>query len=112
MSTPGNIQIRVSNYPIYFYSHHEGDQLGLIVAQALLRGKTRWNDPPYLARIIFCQLVIEQEEVKSVTGFGIDTVMGEGGVKVYVDALAETVLFLGQTYTYPEFVYRMLALEV
>lgn len=112
MSDPGNIMVRTSSYPVYFYTHHEARSLPLIVAKALARGKTRWDDPQYLARILFCELVIEGEEVKGTTGFGIDTEPGEGGVTIYVDPYTQNVRFKDETYSFEAWCYRMLAVEV
>lgn len=112
MSEPGNIMVRTSSYPVYFYTHHEKRFLPMIVAKALARGKTRWDDPPYLARIIFCEMVIEGEEVKGTTGFGIDTEPGGGGVTIYVDPYTQHVTFEGEVYSFERFTYRMLAVEV
>lgn len=112
MSEPGNIKVRTSSQPIYFYTHHEKRFLPMIVAKALARGKTQWDNPPYLARILFCELVIEIEEVKGTTGFGIDTEPGGGGVTIYVDPYTQQVEFKGETYSFESFCYRMLAVEV
>ena len=54
---------------IYFYSHWGGTDLPATVAYALQRGKERWDDPPYLARIIFSELI--RDEYQELTGYGI-----------------------------------------
>ena len=56
---------------LFFYTHHEGSRLPWVVKRALERGKTRWDDSSYLARIIFCELI--RNDVDGLTGFGIDT---------------------------------------
>jgi hypothetical protein len=35
----------------------------------LKRGRERWNDPPYLARIIFSEMI--HDDVDGLTGYGI-----------------------------------------
>ena len=55
---------------IYFYTHWGGMDLEDDLRQALIRGTSRWNDPPYLARIIFSQMI--QHDLLDVVGFGID----------------------------------------
>ncbi len=60
---------------VYMYSHWGGGVLPAIVRAALERGKGRWGDPQYLARIIFCEMI--QEDVLSETGFGLGTEIGD-----------------------------------
>lgn len=43
--------------------------------KALVRGKSRWDDAPYLARIIFCEMV--KDDVEGLTGWGITTEVPE-----------------------------------
>ena len=56
---------------VYLYSHWDGSRLPEILKSALIRGKNRWGDSCYLARIIFCEMVKGREMEE--TGFGIDT---------------------------------------
>jgi len=56
---------------IFFYTYWEGSELPEILQSALLRGKGRWTDESYLARIIFSEMI--QNEVMSETGYGIST---------------------------------------
>ena len=55
---------------IYLYSHWDGHDLWKILQNALSR-KQRWTDPPYLARIIFCEMI--KDDVMGETGYGIAT---------------------------------------
>lgn len=64
----GGEQVRV-----YLYTHWHGYDLIDMLKDALLRGKNRWDDPCYLSRIIFCQMVRGHEMEE--TGFGIDCAM-------------------------------------
>lgn len=57
------------NQKIYFYTHWGAAHLEQTLAAALIRGKSRWDDPPYLARIIFSEMI--QDEVLDTTGYGI-----------------------------------------
>jgi hypothetical protein len=54
---------------VYFYTHWAGSELPETLKAALIRGKGRWTDEPYLARIIFSEMI--QNEVMSETGYGI-----------------------------------------
>ena len=55
---------------VYLYTHWEGSDLPSILKHALER-KERWNDAPYLTRIIFCEMVKGDE--RAATGFGISS---------------------------------------
>jgi len=54
---------------IYFYSHWRGLEIKNVLKKALKRGEVRWNDEPYLTRIIFSEMI--KDEVMEVTGYGI-----------------------------------------
>lgn len=73
MGDRGNVKFTspYNSAPIYFYTHWMGTELPAIVAQALHRGKGRWNDDSYLARIIFSEMIVG--EVLEDTGYGIST---------------------------------------
>lgn len=77
MGDRGNIVIRqeaaTSRGDVWLYAHWTGYQISEVVARALAR-QERWDDPPYLARIIFCELVKGDES--GATGFGISTSIG------------------------------------
>lgn len=61
--------------PVVFYTHWKGSELKGILASALQRGSARWDDPPYLARIIFCEMIKGSET--ELTGFGISSEIGD-----------------------------------
>lgn len=66
--------------PVFFYTHWSGSEIKPLLSAALQRGESRWNDPAYLARVIFCQLV--KSDPDGITGFGISTAIGDGGKKL------------------------------
>ena len=71
MGDRGNIKIyQNDNSAIYLYTHWTGSQIYEVLKTALSR-RQRWNDGPYLTRIIFCELVKGDEDGE--TGFGIST---------------------------------------
>lgn len=89
MGDRGNIKIVDDDGgpDVYFYTHWRGSDLESIVRAALIRGKVRWDDGPYLARIIFCELVKGDEN--GTTGCGISTTLGDGGDRIYVVNLSD-----------------------
>lgn len=71
---------------VFFYAHWRGTELPEIVASALDRGRGRWNDPSYLARIIFSEMIVG--DVLGETGYGISsqpTDTGDGFRVVHVN---------------------------
>ena len=54
---------------IYLYTHWGAECLEDVLRDALTRGRSRWDDPPYLARIIFSEMI--RDEVLDTTGYGI-----------------------------------------
>ena len=56
---------------VWLYTHWDGYDLPEVLRAALDRGRDRWEDAAYLARIIFCQMTKGQE--METTGFGIST---------------------------------------
>lgn len=75
---------------ICFYSHWGGEDLPEVLKSALVRGKSRWDDPYYLARIIFSEMI--KDDVLGLTGFGIQPDVEEEEYEtLYVDLRKRTV---------------------
>lgn len=86
MGNRGNIIMKYSDgNKIYFYSHNGGDNetLKSIIKSALIRGKDRWSDESYLARIIFSEMI--KDYIMETTGFGISSYQIEDGGLIEVD---------------------------
>lgn len=58
---------------IWLYTHWAGYDLPKTLHAAIKRGTDRWDDTPYLARIIFCEMV--KNSLDDLTGYGITTSM-------------------------------------
>src|SRR5574343_1126409 len=58
------------NDPVYLYGHWQGNRNYKVVKTVLSR-RERWDDEPYLCRMLFCEFV-KGHETDS-TGFGIST---------------------------------------
>jgi hypothetical protein len=56
---------------VFFYTHWAGYDLPRTVAAGLARGKDRWGDTAYLARILFCEMV--KGDPGGEKGYGIST---------------------------------------
>lgn len=90
MGDRGNIIVKDSDSTVYLYTHWTGSDLPEVIKSGLVRGKDRWDDGSYLARILFCEMVKGQE--MDTTGFGISSVMGDGGTDIIVNIDDQTVV--------------------
>jgi hypothetical protein len=88
MGDRGNIIVKDGESTVYLYTHWSGSDLPDVVAAALERGKDRWDDGSYLARILFCEMVKGNE--MDTTGFGISSVMCDGGTDITVNVDDQT----------------------
>lgn len=70
MGDRAQVAIKQGAKTVYLYTHWGGSELPSVVRAALAR-QQRWDDPEYLTRIIFCQMV--KRDVDAETGFGIGT---------------------------------------
>lgn len=97
MGDRGQVRFIYSDYSedgdggeVWFYTHWGASELVGIVQSALRRGKGRWDDDEYLARIIFCEMV--GNDVDGTTGYGIGmSKHGDVWQVVTVDASNNTV---------------------
>jgi hypothetical protein len=77
---------------IFFYTHWDGYKLPKTVQAALKRGEGRWNDPAYLGRIVFSQMI--SGHLMEETGYGISLVIPDNSYPLLViDADAKQVCF-------------------
>lgn len=61
---------------VFLYTHWSGYILPETVLSALVRGRDRWDDGPYLSRIVFCEMVKGDE--MNTSGYGISARCGDG----------------------------------
>jgi hypothetical protein len=102
MGDRGNIVIERNGTPVLFlYTHWSGSDLPNVVAAALEKGRSRWGDDPYLNRVLFQEMLSGDN---GVTGFGIDTRMGDGGTEVYIDHDKQSVRYKDDTHTFDDFI--------
>jgi hypothetical protein len=75
---------------MYMYSHWGGAVIPSVVEAALRRGRERWGDSQYLARIVFCELI--KDDLMETTGYGLSTRIGDNEhAIVRVDDVDQTV---------------------
>ena len=68
---------------VWMYTHWDGCNIKDILKKALIRGKDRWDDSQYLARIIFCELV-PAEEWQELTHYGLSISIGDNDHSILV----------------------------
>lgn len=91
MGDRANIVVQVDGGQIWLYTHWTGRELEDTLRSALARGRDRWDDQPYLTRIIFCEMV-KLDGGDGLTGFGIALVEQDSNhPHIYVDIDKKTV---------------------
>jgi hypothetical protein len=91
---------------LYFYTHHVGSDIPTRVALALDRSRDRWDDPDYLNRVIFCDLV-GKENWEETTGFGIGVkYMDSDNQDLYIDTCKFLITWQDYNYEYEEFIEK------
>lgn len=77
---------------VYMYTHWSGSMLPLLVRDALERGRGRWGDPQYLARVVFCELV--KDSILEETGYGLSSRLGDNEhIVIRIDDRSSRVSF-------------------
>lgn len=88
---------------IYLYTHWSGTKLPATVQNALQRSKDRWNDEPYLGRIIFSEMI--KNDIMDLTGYGISTYVCDGEDRIItIDVDNQTVSTKSKSYTFTQFI--------
>lgn len=73
---------------VCLYSHWGGEEIVNTTKEGMSKGRGRWNDPSYLARILFANMI--RSDIDSETGFGIYAgCFGDGDNNVIVIDTAE-----------------------
>lgn len=106
MGDRANIVIKSDGEQVCLYTHSNGTVLPETLRAAMLRGKDRLDDPQYLARIIFCEMVKGYE--MDTTGFGISQTIHDGGDKVItLDVDAQTMMLGKHEVSFTDFMREM-----
>lgn len=102
MGDRGNVAVRDFGKDVFFYTHWAGTELPKTVGDALARSEDRWDDGPYLARIIFEEMI--KDDIGSNTGYGISTVeMDPEHPLIVVDVERQTVFRDGEEYSFTDY---------
>ena len=105
MGDRANVQVVDGESNVFLYTHWTGTDLPQTLQKALVRGKERWQDGQYLARIIFCEMVGELAD--GLTGFGISSVVGDGDNRILtVDVEHQLVSYHGKSKSFDAYVAK------
>lgn len=106
MGDRGNIRVRYEGHDdvfVHFYTHWRGSALPQTLHAALAK-RWRWDDPAYLARIVFCEMVRGYEGSETGYGIGLGILDNEHPI-VTVDTKERRVEVEGfGSWTYDEYV--------
>jgi len=115
MGDRGNICMKMEDGgQVFFYSHWGGYALPETLKAALIRARGtkadggrfingRWDDEPYLARIIFNEMTKGDEMETS--GFGISTYLGDNEREIiYVSVKEQTVTIADKVTKFEDYV--------
>jgi len=104
MGDRGNIVLKQEPYSdIFLYTHWGGTDIAPLLKKALVRGHERWSDEPYLARIIFSEMV--SDDIEGLTGYGLSPYQTDNEHPLlYVDLKQRKIHCNGNAWTYDEFV--------
>ena len=97
MGDRGNIIVKDGSGTIHLYTHWTGSDLPESIRKSLARAKDRWDDPPYLTRVLFQDMIGKDT---GTSGFGISTEMGDGGTDIIVNCDDAVVTWHGQSISF------------
>lgn len=78
---------------VWFYTHWAGSNIKEIAQRALAR-RQRWGDASYLARIVFCEMIADSDDLKGETGYAISTSIGDNEHPIVVIDCEKRVVHL------------------
>lgn len=87
---------------VFLYTHWAGHILPKTLKEALIRGRDRWDDPSYLTRIIFCEMVKGKE--LETTSYGISTRETDGSYPlITLNVEKQTIERNGEVFSFEEY---------
>lgn len=101
MGDRGNIIVKDGSSEVFLYTHWTGSDLPEVIRTSLARSEDRWDDGPYLTRVLFCDMI--GGDVRGTTGFGISSTYGDGGTDITVNVDEQTVEHDGTKLSFAEF---------
>ena len=90
MGDRANVLVRCVDEQVCLYTHWGGSELPKILQHALKRGIRRWHDFPYLARIIFSEMI--KDDIMDEAGYGISQRVGDGESRVLTVSVPSQII--------------------
>jgi hypothetical protein len=104
MGDRGNIAIKQHSGTVYLYSHYGGSELPQVLQDALKKHEL-WDDPTYLARIIFDAMEDGENLHGSATGLGISASEDDNNHPlINVDCGNQQVSIANKSWSFQEFI--------
>jgi len=106
MGDRGNIVVKDKDDQVVLYTHWDGRELPEILKKALNRGRERWGDAQYLARIIFCEMLSSPDELNETTGYGITAKVWDNERPIITVCVDQQNISIerGEPYSFQEFI--------
>ena len=102
MGNRANVRVTEFKSEVFLYTHWAGNELPKVIQRAL-KLEDRWNDGPYLTRIIFSHMTREDKFNKT-TGYGISSVVGDiMDHVIHVDVDNQMIRYKEHEFTFQEF---------
>lgn len=102
LGTPATINLECNEGTIHIYQHWDGYDIAKTVANALDRGRSRWDDDEYLNRIIFSEVI--KDDIDGETGYGLGIGHYSESYQVDISHGNQRVAYDGEEYSFEEFV--------
>lgn len=96
-------QVLIEDTGVYLYTHWDSYELPDTVKRALAR-RDRWDDPEYLARIIFSEMTKDDHDGTTGCGIGTSEHFDLDYRPIVVSCNEGTVTVNGQTARFEEFI--------
>lgn len=98
----GQIEIISPYGRVYLYTHNDAKGL-LTIVHNTLSLKVRWDDPDYLSRMLFCEMIPEQFW-SSNSGYGIGTQLyADVELLVSIDAVNQKITLSSGSHEFSNF---------
>lgn len=100
MGDRAQVEVIDNRRSVFLYTHWRGSELPRLVQKVMQRHK-RWDDSPYLTRMLFCGML--DGELDDETGFGISTSDGAGDRTLTVNCDKQTISWNDHSVSFEEF---------
>lgn len=94
MGDRGNIAVIQRDGQVWFYTHWSGYKIKEVAQQAVIAGKSRWNDESYFTRCVADKLIPKLKAGEEPISYGISTSIGDNEHPIMVLDCNRQIAFL------------------